>query len=125
MDDLFIKGTDTLPTVSFKTSGEMKISGRALPEDAARFFKPMMEWMKRFSAEEITIEVDLEYFNTSVSKQLFELFKAADKNPDIKTVRVKWMYEDGDDDMRDSGEIFNELLPGIRFSFHTYSELKD
>ena len=40
MQDLFIQGTDSLPTVSFKTNGEIKITGRALPEDAAKFFIP-------------------------------------------------------------------------------------
>ena len=42
MEDLFIQGTDSLPTVSFRTNGELKITGRALPEDAAKFFNPML-----------------------------------------------------------------------------------
>ena len=39
MEDLFVQGTDSLPTISFKTNGELKITGRALPEDANYFFQ--------------------------------------------------------------------------------------
>jgi hypothetical protein len=31
MEDLFIQGTGSLPTVSLMANGELKITGRALP----------------------------------------------------------------------------------------------
>jgi len=122
MHDLFIQGTDSLPTVSFKVSGELKILGRALPEDAAKFFTPLIRWMDEFSLEEVNMEINLDYFNTSVSKQLLDLFKTIDNKKSIVTVNVKWMYEEGDEEMLESGEIYKELLPGFNFTFHKYAE---
>jgi hypothetical protein len=122
MEDLFIQGTDSLPTVSLKTTGESKITGRALPEDAVKFFAPILDWITGFTSEEINIEINLDYFNTSVSKQLLDFFKIIEHNKGITLVNVKWMYEDGDDEMLESGELYQELLPRFHFTFHKYAE---
>jgi len=124
MEDLFIQGTDSLPTVSLKTGGELKITGRALPEDAARFFSPVLTWVKEFYAEEVNIEINLDYFNTSVSKQLLDFFKLIENKMTTKIVKVKWMYEEGDEEMLESGEIYQELLPRLIFAFHKYAEIE-
>ena len=123
MQDLLIQGTDSLPTVSFKLNGELKISGRALPEDAARFFSPLINWINDFSSSELNIEVNMDYFNTSVSKQLLDFFKTIDNKRDFQTVNVKWLYEEGDDEMLESGEIYEEILPRFHFSFQKYAEM--
>jgi hypothetical protein len=123
MQDLFIPGTDSLPTVSFKANGEIKITGRALPEDAAKFFHPLIRWFDEFTLDVIHIEINLDYFNTSVSKQVLDLFKTIDNKKSITTVNVKWMYEEGDDEMLESGEIYQEILPRFNFSFQKYAEM--
>ena len=123
MQDLFIQATDSLPAVSFKTSGELKITGRALPEDAVKFFTPLLQWINEFNSGQIDMEINLDYFNTSVSKQLLDLFKTIDNKKSIVTVNVKWMYEEGDDEMLESGEIYQEILPRFNFSFQKYAEL--
>jgi hypothetical protein len=123
MEDLFIQGTESLPTISFKANGELKITGRALPEDANKFFIPVFQWAEIFSSDEINIEINLDYFNTSVSKQLLDFFKILEKNPANKMINLKWMYEDGDEEMLESGEIFQDILPRFRFTFHKYAEM--
>jgi hypothetical protein len=123
MKDLYIPGTDSLPTVSFKTTGELKLEGRALPENAEKFFAPLIAWVTGFAAEEINIEINLDYFNTSVSKQMLDFFKVIEKNPETRTINLKWMYEEGDDEMLESGELYKELLPRFNFTFHRYSEI--
>jgi hypothetical protein len=123
MEDLFIQGTESLPAVSFKSNGELKISGRALPEDASKFFTPLLTWIRDNTAEEIDMEINLDYFNTSVSKQLLDMFRTLENKTTVNTVKVKWMYEEGDDEMLESGEIYQELLPRFRFTFQKYAEL--
>jgi len=123
MEDLFIEGTDSLPAVSFRTNGELKITGRALPEDAHKFFAPLLTWITDFLAADVHLEINLDYFNTSVSKQLLDLFKTLDNKKPPPVVTIKWMYEEGDDEMLESGEIYQELLPRFNFSFHKYAEL--
>jgi hypothetical protein len=112
-----------LPTVTFKTNGNLKIEGRALPEDAAKFFIPIIDWTSNFTAEEINIVINLDYFNTSVSKQLLDFFKIIENNPGNKTINLKWLYEEGDDEMLESGELYQELLPRYNFTFHKYAEI--
>jgi hypothetical protein len=125
MKDLIIQGTDSLPAVSLMTNGELKIAGRALPEDAAKFFSPILSWLKELSAEEVNIEINLDYYNTSVSKQLLDFFKQIENKKAIQIVNVKWMYEEGDEEMLESGEIYQELLPRFRFTFHKYAEINN
>jgi len=122
MEDLFIKGTASVPMVSFKTSGEIKLEGRALVEDAFKFFQPLITWAKEFNGEELNIEVNLEYFNTSVSKQLLDLFRIFDGNPNSRVINVKWRYEEGDDEMQESGEIYEDLLPRFNFTYEQIAE---
>jgi len=125
MEDLFVQGTDSLPTISFKSSGELKITGRALPEDANSFFRPLLDWLRIFSADEVNIEFNLDYFNTSVSKQILDMFKIIEGNPANKVINMKWMYEDGDDEMLESGEIYSEMLKRFQFTYHKYAEIID
>jgi hypothetical protein len=123
MENLFIEGSDTLPTVELSNTGLIKISGRALPENAYDFFHPIISWVKEFSSEEITIEINLEYFNTAVSKQLYDFLRTIDENPHTSKIILKWFYEEGDDEILESGEIYEELLPRIKFSYHQFNEV--
>lgn len=123
MDNLFIEGSDTLPSVELKNNGSLKLSGRALPENAYDFFRPIIVWVKEFSSSEINIEINLEYFNTAVSKQLHDFLKAIEENPLNKKIQLKWLYEEGDDEILESGEIYEELLPRITFTYEQYNEV--
>jgi hypothetical protein len=123
MENLYIEGSDTLPTVELRNDGLIKINGRALPENAFDFFRPMIIWVKEYSGEEINIEINLEYFNTAVSKQLHDFLRTIEENPHTKKISLKWFYEEGDDEILESGEIYEELLPKIKFSYHQFNEV--
>jgi len=122
MEDLNIIGTQVLPTVLFSAGGELKISGRVIPEDAVEFFKPMIEWARTCSSDSVHMEINLDYFNTSASKQLLNLFRVFEKNHENKEVTITWVYEEGDEEMLESGELYRELLPRFRFEFRKYIE---
>jgi len=62
------------------------------------------------------------YFKLSKLFLLNEI-KTIEKNPSNKIINLKWMYEDGDDEMLESGEIFQEILPRFSFTFHKFAEL--
>jgi hypothetical protein len=123
MENLIIEGTDTLPTIEMHTSGRIKLEGRALPEDAIRFFQPIHTWSKQYSGSEIKVEINLEYFNTSVSKQLHDFFNILDKKPEEVIIDIIWHFEEGDDEMLESGEIYEELFPRFNFSYNQYEEI--
>lgn len=54
---------------------------------------------------------DFVYFNTSTSKCLYEILKKA-KSYQIagNEVDINWFYEEDDDDMKEVGEDFADLL---------------
>lgn len=123
MENLFIQGSDSTPTIDFKLDGILKIEGKAIPENAAKLFEPVFEWIKKSNIEKLIFDVNLYYFNTSVSKQLFEMFTKAKNNVNVKHILVKWRYEIGDDDSFESGMIYKDEIPGIEFEFYEYAEL--
>lgn len=125
MENLHIEGTDTLPKVDMDISGDVKLEGRALPEDAARFFQPILGWMNEYAGPKLEVSINLEYFNTSVSKQLHDFISLINNKPEDCQVQVLWHYEEGDDEMLESGEIYEELFPRIKFTYHEYEEVTE
>ena len=125
MQDLYIERTLTMPEVSFKTTGEIKLEGRALPENAYAFFQPMIQWASEIDIKEINFEFNVDYFNTSVSKQLLDLFRSFENNHHIEKINITWMYEDGDEEMLESGEVYEEMLKRCHFIFQKYAEIVD
>jgi hypothetical protein len=122
MKDLVIKETEKTPSVALSTNGVLKIEGRSIPEDAAKFFKPLLDWTKDFTASEIRVDIKLEYFNTSSSKFILEMLRLLENNPDNKNILVNWFYEEGDLDVLESGQYFESII-GIPFKYIEYEEL--
>ncbi|MDA3780067.1 MAG: DUF1987 domain-containing protein [Bacteroidales bacterium] len=122
MKDLIIKETEKTPSVSLSTKGVLKIEGRSIPEDAASFFKPLLDWTEEFNAESIRFDIKLEYFNTSSSKFILEMLRVIEKNPTKKDVIVNWFYEEGDIDVLESGQYFESII-GLPFKYIEYEEL--
>jgi len=56
-----------------------------------------------------TFDVQLEYFNTSSSKCLVEIFRRLEKIGN-QSISVNWFYEEDDEDMQESGEDFKEII---------------
>jgi len=116
MDNYILEGTPKSPLVNFNhETGVLQISGRSIPENAREFYRPMIEWLLTYNKtpkSETVIDICLEYFNTSSSKSLFDLFKTAE---DIhlsgkSKVLVKWRYENDDWEMRDAGLEYSRII---------------
>ncbi|MFO7843328.1 MAG: DUF1987 domain-containing protein [Bacteroidales bacterium] len=122
MKDLIIKETEKTPSVALSTNGVLKIEGRSIPEDAAKFFKPILDWTKEFTSGEIRVDIKLEYFNTSSSKFILEMLRLLENNPENKNILVNWFYEEGDLDVLESGQYFESII-GIPFKYIEYEEL--
>jgi len=122
MKDLIIKETEKTPSVALSTNGVLKIEGRSIPENAAKFFKPILDWTKEFTSGEIRVDIKLEYFNTSSSKFILEMLRLLENNPENKNILVNWFYEEGDLDVLESGQYFESII-GIPFKYIEYEEL--
>lgn len=115
MEDLIIQGTNKTPAIEFKTNGEFKIEGRSIPEDSIIFYSPVFSWIREFNENlpaGISINVNLEYINTSSSKILLEMFKLFDQihHSGKSEVKVTWLYEYDDEDSREEGNNYKSEL---------------
>ncbi len=106
MEKIVIEKTAKSPTIVLE-EGLIQFSGRSIPEDATKIFRPAMEWIKKYSqnaAQKTTIVFNFDYLDTASSKCVFDILKIVD---DIYTsgndVDVNWYYEEGDDDILDLG----------------------
>ncbi len=116
METVAIKGTPKTPTIDLADSGVVEIKGRSIPENAVDFYRPVVEWLDGYSnspCDQTVVNVQLEYFNTSSSKCILDVFKKLEsiykKNGD-KGVVIKWHYEEDDEDMLEAGEDYQSIL---------------
>ncbi len=116
MSNLIIDDSIKTPLVSFGFStGILEIKGKSIPENSVEFYKPVFEWLDNYSqspAPQTEMKVCLEYFNTSSSKCLLDIFRRLETiNLSGKTkVIVSWFYETDDEDMMEAGEDYQALV---------------
>ena len=115
MESISIEGTPKTPTVNFDaTTGIIEIKGRSIPENSIEFYRPLVEWLEEYSKEPqdlTTVNIQLEYFNTSSSKCILDVFKKLEA---IKKARnevvINWYYEEDDEDMLEAGEDYESII---------------
>ncbi len=127
MENLKIEGTLKTPSIDFdKDSGVLRISGRSIPENSIDFYKPLIDWIDRYAldpADQTQVHVQLEYFNTSSSKCILDVFKKLESvKHSGKPITVKWHYEEDDEDMLEAGEDYDAIID-IDFEMIVKSEI--
>lgn len=116
MSNLIIDSNNKTPSVEFGfTTGMLEIRGKSIPENSADFYQPLFDWLDNYSlspAPETELKVCLEYFNTSSSKCLLDIFRRLEKiNLSGKSVvKVLWYFEADDEDMMEAGEDYKSLV---------------
>lgn len=115
MNNLFIPRTGKTPDIFFDADrGILEIKGRSIPENSVAFYAPVMQWLNDYEKspqDETKLVVRLEYFNTSSSKCLIDIFRKLEQlHYQETTVKVVWYYEEEDEDMKESGEDFRDLV---------------
>ncbi|PKP22962.1 MAG: nuclear pore complex subunit [Bacteroidetes bacterium HGW-Bacteroidetes-21] len=115
MKTLTIEGTPKTPMVKFEAeTGKIEIKGRSIPENSIEFYKPLVEWLEEYGAapQKLTdVHVQLEYFNTSSSKCILDVFKKLETI--VKAgheVIINWYYEEDDEDMLEAGEDYQSIV---------------
>lgn len=105
---LKINQTDKTPLLSYDPKSRLfTMSGISVPPNARDFYEPIIKWVDGFVLSDfakggITINVDLEYFNTPSSVILLRILKEFEKIRD--KVTINWFYEKDDDDIKEIGD---------------------
>ena len=115
MEALSIEGTAKTPSVKFSgQEGVIEIKGRSIPENSIEFYKPLVEWLEEYSGTPLDltqVNVQLEYFNTSSSKCILDVFKKLEAIHKGKNeVIINWYYEEDDEIIQEAGEVLESIL---------------
>ena len=122
------EGTPKTPTILLDDNqGLLELSGRSIPENSIEFYKPILDWIEAYGGSpkgETKVNIKLEYFNTSSSKCILDVFKKLENvNQGGKTkVTINWFYEEDDEDMQEAGEDYQSIIE-IPFNIISVQEL--
>lgn len=116
MNDFVLKGSTKTPDIKFsQESGVLEISGRSIPEISFEFYEPVMAWIDDYAKnpqEETMLHAKFEYFNTSSSKQIYDIFKKLDQlhKNNKSNVKVKWFVAEDDETMEEAGIEYQKMV---------------
>jgi SiaC family regulatory phosphoprotein len=115
MENYSIEGTPKTPTINFDTEkGHLEIKGRSIPENSIEFYRPLVENLEKYSGgakPSTNVVIALEYFNTSSSKCILDVFKKLENiHKNGSAVTINWHYEEDDEDMLEAGEDYQAII---------------
>ncbi|MGB3180830.1 MAG: DUF1987 domain-containing protein [Cyclobacteriaceae bacterium] len=115
MKSFYQEATPKTPKLQFNGStGKFEVSGRSIPENSIEHYRPLLTWLENYlhePAEHTHLIIRLEYFNTSSSKCLVEIFRKLERLSDKgHDTSVTWYYDEEDEDMEESGLDFKEII---------------
>jgi len=115
MEPLNIEGSPKTPTIKFDpATGSLLIKGRSIPENSIEFYKPLVDSLEAYASSpigETKVDIQLEYFNTSSSKCILDVFKKLEAiNAGASSVVINWHYEEDDEDMLEAGEDYQAII---------------
>jgi hypothetical protein len=115
MEPINIEGTPKTPSIKFLSEeGVIEIKGRSIPENSIEFYKPLVDWLEAYAKDPLKktlVNIQLEYFNTSSSKCILDVFKKLESIHKSKhDVVINWYYEEDDEDMLEAGEDYESII---------------
>lgn len=128
MDIYSTEQSPKTPIIKFDpATGSFELRGKSIPENTIAFYKPLFEWLDNYiqnPAKTTTLAIQLDYFNTSSSKCIVDLFKKLEqivKNGKGEAI-INWLYDENDDDMMEAGDDYKSI---IKLPFNLVSFKKD
>jgi hypothetical protein len=121
MENMFIPAMERSPEVDFRfLENRLCMRGEAYPEDAAAFFGPLLKQLHAYCdsirGQELEVEFQLDYFNTSSAKALMNMIQILETAVRHGTqVSLRWCFQKDDDVMREFGEDFSTELEHVNF----------
>ena len=141
MDELksiLTEQTDKTPLIDLNhLTGELILSGKSIPENAAKIFEPVLNWVNEYilRPKPITnLRINLEYFNTASSIWISKIMKVLTQinNPDFLLLVHLYVpleeFEDMNeiDDIKEAfspiTNIFQNTIPGIGLKLYATND---
>lgn len=121
MEKLIIRPTRITPLIYFDPNrGLLELRGKSSPENSIQFYSNLINDLEEFGRngkKNLIANFKFEYFNTSSSKCLFDIFRKLNiVRENGFDLSINWYYEEDDEDMLEAGEDYADLL-GIDFNY--------
>lgn len=127
MEPVFIDPSPTTPKVILDpVTNRFEFSGESRPENTAKFYNPLIAWLDEFrstlyfqksslgKSAKISVSFKLDYFNSTSAKFILDIFFVLEKMvKEGYEAEVVWHFDKRDTDMKESGEEFSKLAPGV------------
>jgi coenzyme F420-reducing hydrogenase delta subunit len=113
--------TGTTPYILIdEASGYVKLAGESYNENVMDFFREINDWLDGYLAADLgglTIDCALEYFNSSTSKLLYNIFVNLDDHAvGGKKITVNWITTSDNEIIIECGEDFQEDMENLTFN---------
>ena len=116
MNTFTTEQTPKTPHINFDpTAGVFEIKGKSVPENSVIYYKSLFDWVDLYvqnPAKSTTLNIQLDYFNTSSAKCIVDLFKKIElihKNGKGEAI-INWHYNEPDEDMLEAGEDYKSII---------------
>lgn len=121
MEKLIVRPTRITPLIYFDPNrGLLELRGKSSPENSIQFYSNLIRDLEEFGRngkQNLIANFKFEYFNTSSSKCLFDIFRKLNIiRENGFDLSINWYYEEDDEDMLEAGEDYADLL-GIEFNY--------
>ncbi len=122
MDNLLIEATKYTPKILFDAENhQLEIKGETYPENTAEFYAPVFKWLEEYLAElqdeAVTVNLEINYFNSSSSKVLMDMFdKFETITKEGKNITLNWIYDKENESALEYGEEFQEDLEVLKMN---------
>ncbi|MFL0195467.1 DUF1987 domain-containing protein [Clostridium sp. WILCCON 0269] len=122
MNNLIIEKTASTPHINFNYEmRKLIVSGESFPENAAKFYEPVMNWIKEYlekiGREATQVEFEIIYFNSSTSKIYMTLFTLLDQAVSSgKNIVINWRAAQENETAIECGEEFMEDVEFVKFN---------
>ena len=134
MDAILLEGSPTTPKVIMDSAAnKFEISGESRPENTAKFYAPIIEWLSAYSSvlyfqknsfgksNKLSFDFKFEYFNSTSAKFILDIFYNLQKiQKQGCEVEIIWNYDKRDSDMKESGEEFSKYVPELPIKYSEY-----
>lgn len=119
MKNYLVEATKYTPYIELNAeNGYLKLEGDTYPENSYDTFKPLLDKIDEYfleSDKSLTVDIYIEFLNTSSSKMMRELISKLDEYFESgNKISLKWYYPDGDIDLQESWEM---LLEDVLFPY--------
>ena len=120
MNNINIEATEYTPKIILdKDKNLIDIRGNSFPENTFDFYMPVTQWIQEYFKNKnslTTINIDIDYFNSSSSQQFFDIFDLFAEAVEGNLLEINWIYDKNNESSQEAGDDFIEEFDNLKIT---------